>query len=315
MGVLENSGKHWAFQPKHRRQYLYVHSKLYYGIQCRKHFPSQCKWPAQYYSGKQTQKRKKENPASSSTLLPSLGLLKSTLRKTKDPHCSLHLYISLTTHPSFCWCSVEMGQPLIWPNYMKHDLISDVLFPAFTSHCPSLSMLKPSIHRLYSWFSEASKRCELMAERCAACLREGVCGGWGGWVRDVLWKESILYRLSAWLAGYSSGTASHFLSNCSIGSICRHQNDDKKKKKNTQRLNRKHHTQCDKKTTKKQVQSEVPNSLSTHIRPFPAMNHKNIQNKRFYLRFSIVVHWFNTDRVVIMMQTAKPDISNKANLL
>lgn len=130
MGVLENSGKHWAFQPKHRRQYLYVHSKLYYGIQCRKHFPSQCKWPAQYYSGKQTQKRKKENPASSSTLLPSLGLLKSTLRKTKDPHCSLHLYISLTTHPSFCWCSVEMGQPLIWPNYMKHDLISGFI-PCF----------------------------------------------------------------------------------------------------------------------------------------------------------------------------------------
>lgn len=95
------------------------------------------------------------------------------------------------------------------------------------------------------------------------------CGGGGGWVRDVLWKESILYRLSAWMAGYSSGTASHFLSNCSTCSICRQQNDDKKEKKkiDSQRLNRKHHTQSDDKKKKKnpRIQSEDP-KLTVHPR-------------------------------------------------
>lgn len=67
---------------------------------------------------------------------------------------------------------------------------------------------------------------------------------------------------------------------------------------------------------KKHVQSENPNSPSTHGRPFPAINHKNIQNKRFYLCFFIGMHWFNTDRLVKLMQTAELDISNdEANLI
>lgn len=52
---------------RQRFYFLYVHSKLYYGIQCRKHFLRQCKWPAQYYTVEKkppniypTEKRKKK---------------------------------------------------------------------------------------------------------------------------------------------------------------------------------------------------------------------------------------------------------------
>lgn len=43
-----------------RTQRLYVHSKLYYGIRCRK--PSQCKWPAQYYTVEKKKQKVIFNP-------------------------------------------------------------------------------------------------------------------------------------------------------------------------------------------------------------------------------------------------------------
>lgn len=141
----------------HTRHTLYVHSKLYYGIQCRKSFPSQCKWPAQYYTVEnKTQyiihrKDEKKIPLFLLLYCPLLGFLMSTLRgkKSKDPpRCSLHMYTSRTT----CVC---VDPTMEWRN-LKYELtvwslnfpLDDVVIPAF-SHI-SLPMLKSSIHRLYS---------------------------------------------------------------------------------------------------------------------------------------------------------------------
>lgn len=85
----------------------------------------------------------------------------------------------------------------------------------------------------------------------------------------------------------------------------------KQNKTDSQQLNRKHHTQSEE---KKHVQSENPNSPSTHGRPFPAINHKNIQNKRFYLRFfhrdALIQHWqtgeIDADKLNSISATMRP---------
>lgn len=98
---------------------------------------------------------------------PRTGPSRASKENSRGPR-GLHLYSSLTF---FLLNSVEMVRPVIQSDSMKHDLLSEVLFPAFTSHCPSVN--DEVTYSRSSWFSEASKR-------WAACLREYGGGGGGG---------------------------------------------------------------------------------------------------------------------------------------
>lgn len=262
---------------KNRRPYLYVHSKLYYGIQCRKHFPSQCKWPAQYYTVENknqyiTHRKKVERKSCFLFYSTALSWASKEPPKKNQGACKPPpVRFTYRSPVFFCWCSSEMVR---WPDYMKHDLISDVLIPCFLHPaaplCPCWShpYTDDTVGPL-----RRQKKCELMAERWAACLRGcgGVEGWVGGWGRDVLWKESILYSLSAWLDGYSSGTASHFLSNCSTCSICRQQNDKKEKKNNPKQTANDRTGNTIVKVTKKQKKNTYSQRILTH-RP-PTLGH------------------------------------------
>lgn len=149
----------------------------------------------------------------------------STLRKTKEPPPpTAASTCTLTIGLSFCWCSVEMARPLIWPDYMKHEVYFWLMF-----YATALSLTDYAVG-------------PLRHRKGVRWWRRGERHAWGraetevrGWERDVVWRKSIFYRLPAWLAGYSSGTASHFLSNCSTCSISRQQKrwqkEGKKKKK------------------------------------------------------------------------------------
>lgn len=180
----------------------------------------------------------------------------NTLRKKKQwaiplkhTHWSLHLYTSLTIRLSFCWCSIEMVRPLIWPEYMKHEWLIYSPLSHLTALFLNAEVIYTHTIELGLWGVETV--C-VDGVRWAACLRESGGGGDGGGYN----VKGIHFVQTACLAGYSSGTASNFLPKCSTCSISKQQNDDKKRKKEqtVKRLERKHKTQND----KKHIQSHDP---------------------------------------------------------
>lgn len=193
---------------KNRRPYLYVHSKLYYGIQCRKHFPSQCKWPAQYYTVENknqyiTHRKKVERKSCFLFYSTALSWASKEPPKKNQGACKPPpVRFTYRSPVFFCWCSSEMVR---WPDYMKHDLISDVLIPCFLHPaaplCPCWShpYTDDTVGPL-----RRQKKCELMAERWAACLRGcgGVEGWVGGWVGKGCIVKGIHFIQSVCLAGW-----------------------------------------------------------------------------------------------------------------
>lgn len=203
------------------------------------------------HSGKQNQyiiHRKKKIERKSCFLFYSTALCWASNehpQKTKEPpHCSLHMYISLTiplkiflsircndkSERSHC---ISFDVTLKWWNLLPPwaDCIkmnrgslptvslnwpqTDVLIPAFTSPIGSRLSLDgerlSSIHSLQCSASEASSVCwwqrgeqHAWGEVKAKVGGTGRC--WGGG------SENPLYIQTACLAGYPSGTASHFLS-------------------------------------------------------------------------------------------------------
>lgn len=89
-------------------------------------------------------------------------------------------------------------RPLIWPEYMKHEFLTDVLFPAFTSRCP-LSQCWSHLYADYTvgplrhwngvlWWQRGERHAWGRVEEVVGVVRE-----------DEVWMQSILYRLPAWL--------------------------------------------------------------------------------------------------------------------
>lgn len=113
--------------------------------------------------------------------------------------CSLHPSASLTAHLSFCWCGAEMVR---WPRLREAPsyfwCFNSLLLHPAAPLCPCWSHLYTDI---YSWAAQASKRCEWMAERWAACLRGCGGGGVGGVGKGCIVK-GIHFIQSVCLAGW-----------------------------------------------------------------------------------------------------------------
>lgn len=226
--------------------------------------------------------------------------------------CNLHLSASPTAHLSSCWCSAEMVR---WPDYTKHDLISDVLIPCF------YILLLISVHAevIYTQTIQLGRsgvKNVWVDGREVSSMPEGVWRRRGGWVggEGMYCERNPFYTvcLPGWMAIHlelqviSSLTARPVLSADSKMKKIK----IKKNKTDSQRQNRKHHSQSDKKNNKthkkKHIQSEDPNSPSTHVRPFPAIKHKNIQNKRFYFCF-----FLHRDALIQRKQTGDNDADSR----
>lgn len=188
------------------------------------------------HSGKQNpiynpQKRWKENPTFSSTLLPSVGLSNEHPQKKKQGSTPLQPPYVHFTH-SLYLCRSNNGMM-----NLKYELtvwslnfpLDDVVIPAFS--LISLPMLESPIHRLYSvlprrrqsvcWWRRGEPHAWGRVKAEEGGKGEVLRVGWGGW-------KSIIYTVTAWLATHLElQVISSQPSNCSIS---RQQNDYKNQK-------------------------------------------------------------------------------------
>lgn len=112
--------------------------------------------------------------------------------------CNLHLSASPTAHLSSCWCSAEMVR---WPDYTKHDLVSDVLIPCF------YILLLISVHAevIYTQTIQLGRsgvKKVWVDGREVSSMPEGVWRRRGGWVGKGCIVKGIHFIQSVCLAGW-----------------------------------------------------------------------------------------------------------------
>lgn len=153
----------------------------------------------------------------------------STLRKhTHSSLCSPHIYVFYSPFPhgsqreatvKQTWADLVMLNRGFLPTSDQHWIVALPPHPKPPDLPSALDGKRPSNHHHHHQRCLSGVKCEMVAERWAACLKEKEVER-GGRCRGGVGGENPLYihTQTAWLAGYPTGTASHFLSTSTTSS-------------------------------------------------------------------------------------------------